>query len=290
MAPTAVPHPPARHVLSKVPKVTAYFWVIKILTTFMGEATSDYLVHTISPYLAVGLGFVAFALSLAMQFAARRYRPWVYWTTVAMVAVFGTMAADVLHVALGVPYPVSSAFFAVALGLVFAVWYRTEGTLSIHSICTPRREVFYWAAVVTAFALGTATGDLTAKTVGLGFLGSGVLFTAVIALPALAYRLGLNAIASFWIAYIVTRPVGASFADWLGFPPSDGGTGAGHGPISLLSALAIMILVAYLAVSRKDTPGPMAVPQARPAFPAPGQPPPPTPPHPPRRGHHRAPK
>jgi uncharacterized membrane-anchored protein len=285
MAPGAVP--PARHVLSKVPEVTAYFWVIKVLTTFMGEATSDYLVHTISPYLAVALGFVAFALSLAMQFAARRYRPWVYWTTVAMVAVFGTMAADVLHVALGVPYTASTAFFAVALGLIFWIWYRAEGTLSIHSICTPRREVFYWATVVTAFALGTAAGDLTAKTVGLGFLGSGVLFTAVIVLPALAYRLGLNAIASFWVAYVVTRPVGASYADYLGFQPSDGGAGVGHGPISLLSALVIVILIAYLAVSRKDTPGPIAMPPARP--PAPRNPPP-DPPHQPQPRHRRAPR
>jgi uncharacterized membrane-anchored protein len=135
------------------------------------------------------------------------------------------------------------------------VWYRAEGTLSIHSICTPRREVFYWAAVVTAFALGTASGDLTAKTVGLGYLGSGLLFTAVIAIPALAYWwLGLNPIASFWFAYIVTRPVGASFADWMGFPPSVGGLGLGHAPVSLISAAILVCFIAYLAVSRRDVP------------------------------------
>jgi uncharacterized membrane-anchored protein len=249
------PRTTAGQPLSKVPEVTAYFWIIKILTTFVGEATSDYLVHTISPYVAVGLGFVVFAISLTVQFSVRLYVPWVYWTTVAMVAVFGTMAADVLHVALGVSYVASTLFFAAALTLIFVVWYRTEGTLSIHSIFTPRREVFYWAAVVTAFAFGTASGDLTAKTVGLGYLGSGLLFTAVIAIPALAYWwLGLNPIASFWFAYIVTRPVGASFADWMGFPPSVGGLGLGHGPVSLISAAILVCFIAYLAVSRRDVP------------------------------------
>lgn len=228
----------------------------------MGEATSDYLVHTISPYVAVGLGFAAFAVSLAGQFAVRRYLPWIYWTAVCMVAVFGTMAADVLHVALGVPYLASTAFFAVALALIFVLWHKAEGTLSIHSIWTPRREVFYWAAVVTAFALGTAAGDLSAKTAGLGFLGSGLVFTAVIAVPALACRLGLNAVASFWFAYILTRPVGASFADWLGFPPSGGGVGFGHGPISLVSAVAIACCTGYLAMSRKDAPRMTAAPDA----------------------------
>jgi uncharacterized membrane-anchored protein len=253
------PTSPARR-LSKVPEVTAYFWIIKVLTTFLGEATSDYLVHTINPYTAVGLGFVAFVISLAAQFAVRRYIALVYWIAVAMVAVFGTMAADVLHVALGVPYTASTALFVVTLAVVFAVWYRTEGTLSIHSIRTPRREVFYWAAVVTAFALGTAAGDLTARTAGLGYLGSGLMFTAVIAVPALAYWLGLNAIASFWFAYIVTRPVGASFADWMGFPHSTGGLALGHGPVALVSAAVFLCLAAYLAITGKDYPHDTAVP------------------------------
>jgi uncharacterized membrane-anchored protein len=248
------PFSPVRHRISKVPEVTIYFWIVKVLTTLLGEATSDYLVHTINPYLAVGLGFVVFAVSLAAQFAVRRYIPWVYWTAVAMVAVFGTMAADVLHVALGVPYFISTALFVVVLGLIFVIWYRAEGTLSIHSIYTPRREVFYWAAVVTAFALGTASGDLTAKTAGIGYLGSGLMFTAVIAVPALAYLAGLNPVTSFWFAYIVTRPVGASFADWLGFPRSVGGLGIGHGPVSLVSALVFVCFVGYLAVSRRDIP------------------------------------
>ncbi len=247
------PAAPSRHPLSKVPEVTAYFWIIKVLTTLMGEATSDYLVHTINPYLAVMIGFTVFVISLILQFAARRYVTWIYWFAVSMVAVFGTMAADVLHVALHVPYVYSTAFFCVVLIVVFVVWYRVERTLSIHSIYTPRREVFYWAAVVTAFALGTASGDMTARVVGLGYLGSGILFTAVIAIPAIAYWwLGLNAIVAFWFAYIVTRPVGASFADYLGFPPSVGGMGIGHGPVALVSALIIAILVGYLAVTGKD--------------------------------------
>jgi uncharacterized membrane-anchored protein len=247
------PAAPSRHPLSKVPEVTAYFWVIKVLTTLMGEATSDYLVHTINPYVAVLLGFAVFAVSLILQFAVRRYVTWIYWFAVSMVAVFGTMAADVLHVALHVPYVASTAFFCVVLVVVFLVWYLAERTLSIHSIYTPRREVFYWAAVVTAFALGTAAGDMTARVVGLGYLGAGVLFTAVIAIPAIAYwRLGLNAIVAFWFAYIVTRPVGASFADYLGFPPSVGGAGIGHGPVALVSALIIAVLVGYLAVTGKD--------------------------------------
>jgi uncharacterized membrane-anchored protein len=244
-----------RRALSKVPEITVYFWIVKILTTFVGEATSDYLVHTINPYVAVGLGFVGFVAALAAQFATRRYVPWIYWSTVAMVAVFGTMAADVLHVAIGVPYVDSTALFLVVLAVVFLVWYRSEGTLSIHSIYTPRREVFYWAAVVTAFALGTAAGDLAAKSGGFGYLGSGLIFTAVIALPAIAYwGFDLNAIAAFWFAYIVTRPVGASFADWMGFPKSVGGLGIGHGPVALVSAAVLVCFIAYLTVSRRDVP------------------------------------
>jgi uncharacterized membrane-anchored protein len=251
----------ARRPLSKVPEVTAYFWVIKVLTTFLGEATSDYLVHTINPYVAVGLGFVVFVVSLVAQFAVSRYVAWVYWIAVAMVAVFGTMAADVLHVALGVPYTVSTSLFLVTLAVVFATWYRVERTLSIHSIRTRRREVFYWAAVVTAFGLGTAAGDLTARTAGLGYLGSGLLFTGVIAVPAVAYWLGLDAIASFWFAYIVTRPVGASFADWMGFPHSVGGLELGHGPVALVSAGVFVCLVAYLAITRRDYPPETAGPR-----------------------------
>ncbi|HEY2551744.1 MAG TPA: hypothetical protein VGI64_14335 [Streptosporangiaceae bacterium] len=247
--------PLPRHPLTKVPEITAWFWIAKVLTTGMGEATSDFLVHDISPVVAVIAGFTAFVIAMALQFAARRYVTWLYWFAVSMVAVFGTMAADVLHVGLHIPYVISTAFYAVVLTIIFVLWYRSEGTLSIHSIYTRRREAFYWATVLATFALGTAAGDLTATTVGLGYLGSGIMFLIVIAVPAVAYRwLGLNAIAAFWFAYVVTRPLGASFADWLAWPPSRG-LGYGHGTVSLLSSLIIVILVGYLAATGKDVPG-----------------------------------
>ena len=172
-----------RHPLTKVPEVTAYFWITKVLTTGMGEATSDYLVHRFNPEIAVVVGFTAFVAAMALQFSVRRYNSWIYWLAVVMVAVFGTMAADVLHVGLGIPYAVSTAFFAVVLAVIFVLWYRSERTLSIHSIYTRRRELFYWATVLATFALGTAAGDLTAKVVGLGYLVSGVMFAVVIAEP-----------------------------------------------------------------------------------------------------------
>src|SRR5215475_1185581 len=161
-----------RHAFSKVPEVTAYFWIVKALTTAMGESTSDFLVHSLVPEVAVVLGGIAFCVALYLQFVKDRYVPWAYWLAVAMVGVFGTMAADVLHVGLGVPYLVSTIFYALVLAAVFRTWYRMEGTLSIHSITTPRRELFYWAAVLATFALGTAAGDMTAHTLGIGYFGS----------------------------------------------------------------------------------------------------------------------
>jgi uncharacterized membrane-anchored protein len=239
--------------LRKVPQVTLIFWVIKILSTGMGETTSDYLVRTIDPVVAVMLGGVCFVAALILQLAVRRYVPWIYWLAVVMVAIFGTMVADVLHIVFHVPYVVSSVFFAIALTIVFAVWYLTEKTLSIHTITTRRRELFYWATVITTFALGTAVGDMTATTLGLGYFASGVLFAVLFALPALGYWLfGLNEIFAFWFAYIMTRPLGASFADWLGRPVSAGGVGIGTGTVSLALAAVIALLVGYLTVAGKD--------------------------------------
>jgi uncharacterized membrane-anchored protein len=241
---------------SKVPEVTAYFWIVKALTTGMGESTSDFLVHRLVPEIAVVLGAIAFAIALWVQFSTDRYVAWKYWLAVAMVGVFGTMAADVLHVGLGVPYIASTVFYAVVLAVVFRTWYLSEGTLSIHSIYTPRREIFYWAAVLATFALGTAAGDLTAVTFGLGFFASGLLFAAVIAIPALGYfRFGMNSILAFWFAYVVTRPLGASFADWMAVSPERGGLALGTGPVSLALAALIAGFVAYLSVTRKDVPG-----------------------------------
>jgi uncharacterized membrane-anchored protein len=237
----------------RVPEITAYFWAIKALSTAMGESTSDYLVHAMDPKIAVVLGFIGFVAALALQFRVRRYIAWTYWLAVVGVGVFGTMAADVLHVGFGVPYIASSILYAIALAAVFGGWYRVEGTLSIHSVDTPRRELFYWAAVVATFAMGTAVGDLTAMTFGLGYFASGLLFAAVIAIPAIGYsRLGWNAIFCFWFAYVATRPLGASFADWLGKPKSVGGLGLGDGPVALALTLAIFCLVAFLAITRRD--------------------------------------
>jgi uncharacterized membrane-anchored protein len=237
----------------RVPEITVYFWTIKALSTAMGESTSDYLVHAMAPVEAVLLGFVAFLAALTWQFSMRRYNPWSYWLAVAMVGVFGTMAADVLHVGFGVPYVVSAFLYALMLAAVFIGWQKVERTLSIHSVDTARREAFYWAAVVATFAMGTALGDLTATTLHLGYLGSGLLFAGVIAIPAVGYwRLGWNAIFSFWFAYVATRPLGASFADWLGKSAKDGGLGLGNGSVALALGFAIFLLVAFLALTRRD--------------------------------------
>jgi uncharacterized membrane-anchored protein len=237
----------------RVPEITVYFWVIKALSTAMGEATSDYLVHTLHPVPAVGLGFAGFVVALALQFSMRRYVAWTYWFAVLMVGVFGTMAADVLHVGLGVPYIASSILYATVLAAVFLTWQRTEKTLSIHSIDTPRREAFYWAAVVATFAMGTAVGDLTAVTFHLGYFFSFVLFAVVITIPVIGYRwFRWNRVLAFWFAYVVTRPLGASFADWVGKPASLGGLGWGDGRVSLVLTFVIACLVAYLAITRKD--------------------------------------
>jgi uncharacterized membrane-anchored protein len=248
-------HRPAGHIrptASKVPEVTVYFWIIKVLTTGMGETASDFLAHVLGPIPAVGLGGVALTVSLAVQFAVRRYVAWIYWTAIVMVSVFGTMAADVLHVGLGVPYTLSTPLFMAALAAVFALWYRGEGTLSIHSIHTRRREAFYWACVLATFALGTAAGDLTA-TVGLGYLGSAVAYGVAIAVPAVAHRWGgLNAVVAFWSAYVITRPLGASVADWMALGHDRGGLGLGLGPVTASWTAAILGFVGYLAVSRRD--------------------------------------
>jgi uncharacterized membrane-anchored protein len=243
----------ARSALAKVPRITIYFWIIKILTTALGESTSDYLVHRFNPYLAVVGGFLAFVIAIAVQFRVRVYVPSAYWLAVTMVAVFGTMAADVLHVEFRVPYIASTLFFAVVLTVVFAGWYRSEGTLSIHSITTPRREAFYWAAVLATFAMGTAVGDLVAYRAGLGFLSAGLVFAVLFAIPGLGFRyFNLNAVFAFWFAYVMTRPLGASFADWMGKSHAGRGLNYGDGPVSLVLAILIVALVSYLSITGAD--------------------------------------
>ena len=200
----------------RVPQITVVFWLIKGLSTAMGESTSDFLVHAMSPPLAVVVGFTGFAGALALQFAMRRYVGLTYWLAVVMVGVFGTMAADVLHVGLGVPYTGSTLLYAVVPTAVFVMWQRTEGTLSIHSIDTPRREAFYWTTVGATFAMGTALGDFSAYTLHLGYFPWAAIFAAIIVIPAVGFRwLHWNAVFSFWFAYVVTRPLGRrSPTDW----------------------------------------------------------------------------
>jgi uncharacterized membrane-anchored protein len=232
----------------KVPAITVLFWVVKVMTTGTGEAASDYLAAK-NLVLAAGLGLIGLLVGLAVQLRTRRYAPWAYWLAVTMVAVFGTMAADAVHVVLGVPYAVTSIGYAVAVAAVFAVWYRVEGTLNIHSITTARREAFYWLAVLATFALGTAVGDLSAITLGLGYLASAALYAALIAVPAVGWwKFNLRPVVAFWSAYVLTRPLGASLADWVGKPVDRSGLGVGDGPVTVAATVVIAALVAWLTV------------------------------------------
>jgi uncharacterized membrane-anchored protein len=232
----------------KVPAITAVFWVVKVLTTGMGEAASDWL-GSVSLALAGAVGVLGIAVALVLQVRADRYRPVRYWFAVAMVAVFGTMAADALHVVLDIPYAVSTAVYALALPVVFVLWRRGEGTLSVHTITPGRRERWYWLTVLLTFALGTAAGDLTAFVLHLGYLGSAVLFAVAIAVPAVGWRLGVNPVAAFWTAYVLTRPLGASLADWLGKAPRLSGLGWGDGTVTAGATVAIVAAVGWLAGS-----------------------------------------
>lgn len=237
----------------KVPKLTVYFWIVKVLTTGMGETMSDYFVHTYNPYLAVLLGALALGIAVLWQLALRGYNAWVYWLAVSMVAVFGTMAAGIVHVYMGVPYILSATIYAAVTAAIFGLWFLSERTLSVHSIYTRRREAFYWAAVLATFAMGTAVGDMTAVTFNFGFLVSGIVFSVLIAVPAAAHRfLHLNEIIAFWFAYIITRPLGASFADWLAVPRALGGLDLGKGTVSIALWLLIAAFVGYLALTRKE--------------------------------------
>ncbi len=232
-----------------VPQVTALFWVAKVLTTAMGETTSDFFVKTIDPVVAVACAAVLLAVALILQFAVRRYIPWVYWFAVLMVAVFGTMVADVAHVQFGVPYLVSTAVFAVVLTVIFVVWYATQHTLSVHHIDTRPRQFFYWCTVLATFALGTALGDLTATTFHMGYLLSGVVFGLLFALPGIAYRWwGLGATAAFWSAYVLTRPFGASISDWFAVSHARGGLNLGTGAVSLVLFAGIIVCVGVMSV------------------------------------------
>ena len=242
-----------RSLQRKVPRISVQFWIVKVLTTAMGEALSDYLVFHNNPYIAVISGFFVFVLALIIQFYLKKYVSWVYWFAVSMVAVFGTMVADVIHVFFGIPYLISTIMFSIILIFVFIIWYKSEKTLSIHSIYNTQREIFYWTCVIVTFALGTACGDMTAATIGIGYFASGLLFIILILIPALMYyKFKFNPILLFWLSYILTRPLGASFADWIGKPVSVGGIGFGTGKLSIIIISLIIIFVIYFTVSKTD--------------------------------------
>ena len=251
----SMPAPALRQMLNKVPEVTLYFWVIKILCTTVGETAADYLNST----LGFGLTNTTYVMGalllavLAVQFAGRKYVPTVYWLSVVLISVVGTLITDNLTDNFGISLETTTVVFAVALAAVFTAWYMSEKTLSIHSIVTTKRETFYWFAILFTFALGTAAGDLTAEKFALGYLTSLLIFAGCIAaVTAAHYALKLNAVLAFWLAYILTRPLGASIGDYLSQTPDDGGLGLGTTVTSGIFLTLILVLVIYLTTTRKD--------------------------------------
>ncbi len=243
-----------KKMLSKVPEVTIFFWIIKVLCTTVGETASD--------FLNINLGFgltgtsvimgVVLAVVLFFQFKAKKYIPGIYWLTVVLISIFGTLVTDNMTDGMGIPLAVSTIVFSIALMITFALWYASEKTLSIHSIFTKRREAFYWLTILFTFALGTATGDLMAESLGFGYLVTGILIATVIALVAVAWRFKMDPILAFWLVYIMTRPLGASLGDYLSQPSTYGGLGLGAAVTSAIFLLAIMATVIFLAVTKKD--------------------------------------
>ncbi len=242
--------------LNKVPEITLYFWIIKILCTTVGETGADFLNTQFNLGLTGTTLIMSMLLALALvfQFISQRYRPPAYWLAVVLLSVVGTLITDNLTDNLNIPLELTSGIFAVILGVVFAVWYKYERTLSIHSIYSVRREAFYWLAILFTFALGTAVGDLIAEAFGIGYLLSALIFACIIALVYVAFRyFKLNAVLAFWIAYVVTRPLGASLGDYLSQAKSDGGLELGTTITSVLFLVAILSTVVYLTVTKKDS-------------------------------------
>src|SRR3989454_3726575 len=246
-----------RPMLNKVPEITIYFWIIKVLCTTVGETFAD--------YLNVDLGFGTYTLylvgvltvaALVVQFATKRYIAPAYWVAVVLISVFGTLITDKLTDDFGVALEITTAIFTVVLALVFYVWHSFERTLSIHTIFTVRREAFYWLAILFTFALGTAAGDLVAEKLNLGYLNSLILFAGIISVIAIAhFGLDLNAVTAFWGAYVITRPLGASIGDYMSQDTIDGGLGLGTDQTSFIFLLAILALVVYLVITKTDEPG-----------------------------------
>jgi uncharacterized membrane-anchored protein len=248
-------HMNAKQLLNKVPEVTLYFWIIKILATTVGETAADFLNFRLNLGLTGTSVLMAALLTvfLVVQVRADRYRPWLYWATVVLVSIVGTLITDNLSDNFGVSLHATALAFGFALAATFAVWYYRERTLSIHTIYTRRRELFYWAAILMTFALGTAAGDLVAERMSLGYANSALLFGAAIAAVTLVYHVfRRHAVLAFWIAYILTRPLGASCGDFLSQPATNGGLGMGTVQTSMLFLAAIACLVAYLTLTRRD--------------------------------------
>ena len=245
---------PARQLLNKVPEVTIYFWVIKVFCTTVGESAADYL--NVNRNLGLtGTSIIVgslLAVMLAAQILAKQYRPARYWLTVAVVSVFGTLVTDNLTDKAHVPLEKSAILFSFLLAGTFGLWYRSERTLSIHRVFTRRREIFYWCAVLFSFALGTATGDLMAEALGFGYLATGTIVAGLIAATAIAWHFKLNPILSFWIIYILTRPLGASIGDYLAQPIEVGGRGLGTTTTSIIFLAGILGVVGYLSITKAD--------------------------------------
>ncbi|MEH0399196.1 hypothetical protein QA789_26765 [Streptomyces sp. B21-088] len=240
---------------NKVPDITAYFWVLKVLCTTVGETAADFL----NDQLGMGLTGTSLAMgallivALIAQMRTCAYRPGIYWLVVVLVSIVGTLITDNLTDNLGVPLQTSTAVFAVALAAAFLIWFKTEGTLSIRRVDSVRREAYYWVAVLLTFALGTAVGDLLAEQLSLGYRVTALLFGLVIAAVALArYAMGLGAVLSFWTVYVLTRPLGAPVGDYLSQPADEGGLALGTVMTSALFLVVILALVVFLAVSRRD--------------------------------------
>jgi len=246
---------PSRQLLNKVPEVTLYFWIVKVLCTTVGESAADFLNVNLN-FGLTGTSIVTgvlLAVAMVVQFRADRYVPSKYWLAVALVSVFGTLVTDNLTDSIGVPLEASTLLFGGLLAVTFLAWYRVERTLSIHSIVTRRREAFYWLAILFTFALGTAAGDLAAERLNLGYANSVLMFGAMIAVVGIAhFRFGLNAILAFWVAYILTRPLGASIGDFMSQSRHDGGLALGTTGTSAIFLTAILGLVAYLSITRTD--------------------------------------
>jgi uncharacterized membrane-anchored protein len=244
-----------REMLNKVPEVTIWFWVIKVMATTVGETAADFLSSTLGLGLTLTTVLTAAVLAvvLVQQFRSNRYVPRTYWLAVVLISIAGTLVTDNLVDGLGVPLEVTTVGFAVALALTFVAWYRSERTLSIHSITTTRRESYYWLAILFTFALGTAAGDWLAEGLALGYPKSALLFAGLIGLVAVArFGVGLGAVLCFWVAYVLTRPLGASLGDYLSQPKADGGLGLGTVVTSALFLATILAVVVYLTRTRRD--------------------------------------